>query len=456
VIHHDRDVTVERDSIPLSEVWVRPAWLAGGLVVLGFVAMLTAIVLVALRGQRESRSAQASAAHCANPQLDHIWSDVRPRALSARGVGFTADETITLRVVHPAGSFQSIVLASLRSAADGSFSIEDLDLSAYGETLNGWMLIAHATPSGCLKASSPLQVPPLPVPTATPLPIPMPAPAPSPTPVDYNASGVWFGEFFAGRDFVPPPVHSTIQFQLANYWGRTPPHPSLAVSNFSAVFTRTENFPYTQSYLFDLQVDGAARVFLDGQPILDQWFNGKLRRDVRTVPVQAGLHTLRVEYYNTSGGATLCLSWMPGVFTGWEGRYYNNTNFSGAPTLIRDDAELNFDWGEGSPDPRISSDGFSVDWQRRVRFPASGEYRFIVEADDWVRVFIDGREITALSTFNQGPGSREARLRLRGGHHHLQVQLVEYSAAARLKLRWELVIAVPTAAPPRLCSPPNC
>lgn len=174
-----------------------------------------------------------------------------------------------------------------------------------------------------------------------------------------SARGVGFmaDETINGRDFVPPPAHSTIQPQLVNYWGHTPPHPSLAVSNFSAVFTRTENFLHTQSYPFDLQVDGAARVFLDGQPILDQWFNGKLRRATKMVFLQAGLHTLRVEYYNTSGGAALCLFWLPGVFTGWEGRYYNNTNFSGAPVLIRDDAELNFDWGEGAPDPRIPAMG---------------------------------------------------------------------------------------------------
>ncbi|MCS6848175.1 MAG: PA14 domain-containing protein [Anaerolineae bacterium] len=452
MVYHDRSVTFDHDSVSLLESWGRSA---GCVVALGLVTTLTVIVLIATRGQREPRAAQAPVEHCANPQLDYAWSEARPRTANVRGTNFTANETITLRAAHPAGHFQSIALANAQSAADGSFSIENLDLSAYGETLNGWVLIAHATPSGCLKASLPLHVLPLPTPTASQAGAFAP-PAPSPTPVDYNAIGVWFGEFFAKRDFSPPPAHSTIQPQLVNYWGRTPPHPSLAINNFSAVFTRTENFLHTQSYLFDLQVDGAARVFLDGQPILDQWFNGKLRRAAKTVPIQAGLHTLRVEYYNTSGGAALCLSWLPGVFTGWEGRYYNNTNFSGAPVLIRDDAELNFDWGEGAPDPRIPGDGFSVDWQRRVRFPASGEYRFVVEADDWVRVFIDGREIEALSTFYQGPGSREARVRLRGGYHHLQVQLVEYSAAARLKLRWEMVIVVPTAAPPRLCSPPSC
>jgi len=48
----------------------------------------------------------------------------------------------------------------------------------------------------------------------------------------------------------------------------------------------------------------------------------------------------------------------------WTGLYFNNPNLSGSPALVRQDSEINFDWGTGSPDPSIPTDNFSVRWSR--------------------------------------------------------------------------------------------
>jgi hypothetical protein len=62
------------------------------------------------------------------------------------------------------------------------------------------------------------------------------------------------------------------------------------------------------------------------------------------------------------------------VITEWRGEYYANQSLLGEPVLIRNDVDINFDWGLGSPAPGIPDDGFSARWTRMFYFP-EGRYR---------------------------------------------------------------------------------
>jgi hypothetical protein len=75
-------------------------------------------------------------------------------------------------------------------------------------------------------------------------------------------------------------------------------------------------------------------------------------------------------------------------FTDWHGEYFDNRDMVGGPMLERNDAEINFDWGVGPPVGWMPDDNFSVRWTRTVNF-APGYYRFAVQADDGVRLWID-------------------------------------------------------------------
>lgn len=48
----------------------------------------------------------------------------------------------------------------------------------------------------------------------------------------------------------------------------------------------------------------------------------------------------------TLSSSSLNLSAQGGA---WAGQYWNNRNLSGTPALTRQDASINFDWGNGSP-----------------------------------------------------------------------------------------------------------
>ena len=72
--------------------------------------------------------------------------------------------------------------------------------------------------------------------------------------------------------------------------------------------------------------------------------------------------------------------------------YYNGTDLSGYPALVRTDSQVNFDWWSGSPDRSVSRGSFSVRWQGNFSF-AQGDYTFSVTASDGVRLYIDGTRI---------------------------------------------------------------
>ncbi|MDB6065398.1 MAG: hypothetical protein JWR26_1606, partial [Pedosphaera sp.] len=95
-------------------------------------------------------------------------------------------------------------------------------------------------------------------------------------------------------------------------------------------------------------------------------------------------------------GAGFINSSSIGTGTGLSGSYWTattaaafiNTNFNTAPTLVRTDATVNFNWGTGSPDPSISADTFTARWTGMVQPQFSQTYTFYTTTDDGVRLWV--------------------------------------------------------------------
>ena len=127
--------------------------------------------------------------------------------------------------------------------------------------------------------------------------------------------------------------------------------------------------------------------------------------------------------------------------THWYGEYFDNSTLSGAPVLFRDDRELDFDWGGGSPDRALAPDHFSVRWSRYVQFPA-GVYRFFVQADDGVRLWIDGRVV--IDQWHQSAATTYvADAYLWDGSHLVRLDYYEDVDQASVRLWWERLEVFP-------------
>ena len=73
--------------------------------------------------------------------------------------------------------------------------------------------------------------------------------------------------------------------------------------------------------------------------------------------------------------------------------YFNNTKLEGKPVLTKVDATIDFEWGEGVPDPFININEFSVRWTAKLIAPQTGKFKIGMSIDDGARLYIDDKLI---------------------------------------------------------------
>jgi beta-glucosidase len=122
-------------------------------------------------------------------------------------------------------------------------------------------------------------------------------------------SGVW-AEFWNNPTLDGPPAIARAEPQIDLFWDYYQPQPGIAVRDTSARWTTTLVPPVNGEYLFDATLVGGARLWLDGQLLLDEWDAGPFR--IRTVraPLSAGRPvTLRLELTQNQFTAKAKLGW---------------------------------------------------------------------------------------------------------------------------------------------------
>lgn len=122
----------------------------------------------------------------------------------------------------------------------------------------------------------------------------------------------------------------------------------------------------------------------------------------------------------------------------WQATYWNNRTLSGTPVLQRSEADLNKDWGDGTPDPLLDKDRFSARWTRSINFPTSSAYRFTATMDDGMRVYVDNVLIIDSWTDSQ-VHALSADVYLNAGDHNVKVEYYEAGGKAVAKLSWGAV-----------------
>lgn len=260
----------------------------------------------------------------------------------------------------------------------------------------------------------------------------------------------WRGEYFTNRTLSGSPTLVRTDPTLDFNWGGGSPDSRIPSDNFSVRWTRTLYFD-AGDWRFRTLVDDGVRVFVNDHLVIDAWSDGSERERTGDIYLSAGHHTVRVEYYERTGDARIRLTWdridsQPDHFPDWKGEYWDNRSLSGSPAVVRNDRRIDFNWGSGSPDGRISDNDFSARWTRSQRFDA-GLYRFYARADDGVRVWVDGERIINEWRDNDYSQTFTAD-RYLDGRYDLRVEYFERSGGARIRVWWERIGDSPTPAPP--------
>jgi hypothetical protein len=115
----------------------------------------------------------------------------------------------------------------------------------------------------------------------------------------------------------------------------------------------------------------------------------------------------------------------------WVGEYFDNPSLLGDPALIREDPVLDLNWGAGSPGAGISADHFSARWATGV-WLAGGTYRLVVEADDGVRVWLDGGPLIDEWHLYEGK-IYSGGFEVTEGVHQIRVEYFEDQLNARIR-----------------------
>ena len=223
--------------------------------------------------------------------------------------------------------------------------------------------------------------------------------------------------YFRRTAFDSSSAATRIDSQLDFNWGGTAPVSEVPVEAFSARWSGQVAAQFTESYTFHVEAGGGARLWLDGQLILNQWTNQAGNYYSTVVPLAAGQkYDLRLEHINTNSDAKLRLLWSsasqrkvpipaealtPSRPTesgprksqhGLLGTYFSRPDCSGE-VLKRLDAQVNFDWADKPAAPGVPTEDFSVRWNGQVQAQHTENYTFHVETDDGVRVWLGDRQI---------------------------------------------------------------
>jgi VCBS repeat-containing protein len=246
----------------------------------------------------------------------------------------------------------------------------------------------------------------------------------------------WRGDYYDNRKLEGDPVLVRNDEEINFKWEYETPADDVPADNFSVRWTRELTFD-AGIHRFSLRFDDGARLIVDGQLVIDEWEDGSERMVGVDLWMSKGEHDLEVDFYEHSSYARVNLNIQKLTspsYEGWRGEFWFSRQLTSQWALIRGDEKIDFDWGEGSPTLGIPSNNFSVRWDRWVDFEP-GVYRFFAQADDGIRIYVDGGLI--INEWHDSSGSKvySAELTLTGSHE-LEIEYYEHGGSAKVTFYW--------------------
>ena len=126
----------------------------------------------------------------------------------------------------------------------------------------------------------------------------------------------------------------------------------------------------------------------------------------------------------------------PGSGNGLLGIYFDDATLT-TSVFERTDTTVDFDWANGSPDPRIAPDTFSVRWEGEIEPLFSETYTFYTSSDDGVRLWVDDQLVVDNWT-NHSITIDAGQINLQSGQRYdIRMEMYENGGLAVAKLEWE-------------------
>ena len=125
----------------------------------------------------------------------------------------------------------------------------------------------------------------------------------------------------------------------------------------------------------------------------------------------------------------------PDAGSGLTAAYFDDVEMT-TPAVTRIEPAIDFDWVWGSPSPAIGGDTFAARWTGTIEPPASGTYTFFTQADDGVRLWVDGRLLVD-DWYDHAPLERSGSIELTAGRRtSVRMEYYERYWGATARLLW--------------------
>jgi beta-glucosidase len=142
-----------------------------------------------------------------------------------------------------------------------------------------------------------------------------------------------------------------------------------------------------------------------------------------------------------------------GSGNGLTGKYYRSKDLSGAPVLMRDDRNINFNWDKVAPVEGLQRNNFSVRWDGSFVPPAPGDYKlgvrvnycYACENAEGFRLYLDGKVLVESSPKKTGERGAviEAPVHFDDSKPHpIRLDYFHASGSAGIDLTWQAPAAV--------------
>ncbi|MDP1698131.1 MAG: PA14 domain-containing protein [Xanthomonadaceae bacterium] len=161
-------------------------------------------------------------------------------------------------------------------------------------------------------------------------------------------------------------------------------------------------------------------------------------------------YTLRIEDVVASDGVLIDPNPTLFIFTAGAGNglmasFWNfdvasngNAFPTGPAAVVRQDAQVDFDWAAGSPSAGVGADSFAVRWEGFVEAPVTGNYTFWTQSDDGVRLWVNGNQVINNWTLHSATWDSAAPVALQAGQRYaVRMEMFERGGDAVARLHWQ-------------------
>ena len=209
--------------------------------------------------------------------------------IAVAGTSDTFEHETNCASIHTVTAGETLTGIALRTGVSLSALAEANHLSTTAQVLIGQQLCIPHT----ISAASPVA-----------------AAAPA-APVPSQRTGTaanWTGKYYNNRDLRGDPVLTRQDASINFDWQAGSPNTSITNDSFSVSWSATVTFE-TGTYRFTAVADDGVRVYVDDTLVLEDWNVHPATTTVRDTDLTAGSHTVKVEYFEADGKASISVSW---------------------------------------------------------------------------------------------------------------------------------------------------